>query len=86
MLRNRASKDSHMSFPQGLFSRPRTKLAILASCFVALWPHIGAQEVSLDPMDIWYRGFLLVQAGEEFQAQGQYLEASQQTHGGEAAF
>lgn len=75
MLRNRASKDSHMSFPQGLFSRPRTKLAIFASCLVSLWPHVGAQEVSLDPMDIWYRGFLLVQAGEEFQAQGQYLEA-----------
>ena len=50
-------------------------LAILLSCFVSVSPFADAQDVGLEPMDIWYRGFLLVQAGEELKKQGQYLEA-----------
>ena len=30
---------------------------------------------SLDPSDIWYRGFLLVQAAQELETQGKHLEA-----------
>ncbi|MCG8600743.1 MAG: hypothetical protein MI807_11420 [Verrucomicrobiales bacterium] len=64
-----------MSFPNGLTSRPRTLLAIFASCWALLLPQLGAQEESLEPMDIWYRGYMLVLSAEEKQERGDYLDA-----------
>ena len=75
--RNRASRDSYMSFLNGLIWRPVTTLAIIAAtvAFGSMGPSLLRGQESLDPMDIWYRGFLLVQAGEELEAQRDYLGA-----------
>jgi tetratricopeptide (TPR) repeat protein len=43
-------------------------------CVTSLFSSARAQD-SLDPSDIWYRGFLLVQAAQEDEARGKYLDA-----------
>lgn len=59
----------------GLFQRPSASLlacVALFSCFAAR--PARAQE-GLDPNEIWYRGFLLVQSAQDLEAKGRYLEA-----------
>ncbi|MEM7698255.1 MAG: tetratricopeptide repeat protein [Verrucomicrobiota bacterium] len=55
------------------------KIPVVIFALVATGAFFGsglsrAQEV-LDPSDIWYRGFLLVQAAEDLETQGSYLAA-----------
>lgn len=38
-------------------------------------PSILTAQVSLNPSDIWYRGYLLVQAAQDLEANGKYLES-----------
>lgn len=59
----------------GLFQRPSASLlacVALLSCFAAC--PARAQE-GLDPNEIWYRGFLLVQSAQDLEAKGRHLEA-----------
>lgn len=64
-----------MRFTSGLPTRPCA--SFLASLLVFGFSSLStlrAQE-GLDPSDIWYRGFLLVQAAQELESQGKHLEA-----------
>lgn len=64
-----------MRFTNGLTARPCASfLAPLLLCITSLFSTARAQE-GLDPSDIWYRGFLLVQAAQEDEARGKYLDA-----------
>jgi tetratricopeptide (TPR) repeat protein len=49
-------------------------LAFLILFGLCLFPSVRAQD-GLNPSDIWYRGFLLVQGAQEDEANGNYLEA-----------
>lgn len=64
-----------MTDQNGLPKRPSAKFfaCIVLSAFCATAP-ITAQD-ALDPNEIWYRGFLLVQAAQDLEAKGKYLEA-----------
>lgn len=63
-----------MRFTNGPSARPCARfLASLLLCLTFFSP-ARAQD-SLDPSDIWYRGFLLVQAAQELETQGKHLEA-----------
>ncbi|MEM1441639.1 MAG: tetratricopeptide repeat protein [Verrucomicrobiota bacterium] len=65
----------------GLFPRPQAMAgAMLALCCVLAGSSLPAQEATsaqsvLDPNDIWYRGFLLVQASQDLEEQGDHLAA-----------
>ncbi|MEX2579513.1 MAG: tetratricopeptide repeat protein [Verrucomicrobiales bacterium] len=63
-----------MRFPDGSFLRP---IAVLVALGAGLCSPRGISHAQdgLDPMDIWYRGFLLVQSAQEFEKNGKYLEA-----------
>ncbi|MDF1826528.1 MAG: tetratricopeptide repeat protein [Verrucomicrobiales bacterium] len=59
----------------GLMMRPQAMAgAMVAFCCVLIGPTLIAQD-NLDPNDIWYRGFLLVQASEDSEDQRDYLNA-----------
>ena len=62
-----------MIFPDGLFRSPGALYGALAMvvCFFA--PVESSAQGEMDPSDLWYRGFLLVQAARESEAQGAYL-------------
>lgn len=65
-----------MRFTNGLSERPSARLlacALLPFCLGALSPAQSQQ--SLDPSDVWYRGFLLVQAAQDLEGRGKDLEA-----------
>ncbi len=65
-----------MRFLCGLLKRPTaTALALAVWMLVVAGQTVSAQEGYLDPSDIWYRGFLLVQASQELEERGKYLEA-----------
>jgi len=67
--------DSYMRFTNGLTASPCASfLASLLLCITPLFSTARAQD-GLDPSDIWYRGFLLVQAAQELEAQGKHLDA-----------
>ena len=73
--KTRETLNSYMRFTNGLTARPCASfLASLLLCITSLFPSARAQD-GLDPSDIWYRGFLLVQAAQELEAQGKYLDA-----------
>ncbi|MEM9280260.1 MAG: tetratricopeptide repeat protein [Verrucomicrobiota bacterium] len=67
-----------MRYLIGLVERPTARAATLAAL---LWgalvvPSVGqAQNENLDPSDVWYRGFLIVQAARDLEERGKYLEA-----------
>lgn len=64
-----------MRFTNGLPTRPCASfLASLLVFSLSFFSVVRAQD-GLDPSDIWYRGFLLVQAAQELEAQGKHLEA-----------
>ena len=64
-----------MRFTNGPSARPCARfLASLLLCLMPFFSSARAQD-SLDPSDIWYRGFLLVQAAQELETQGKHLEA-----------
>jgi hypothetical protein len=64
-----------MRFTNGLSARPcASLLASLLLCIACSFSAVRAQD-GLDPSDIWYRGFLLVQAAQELETQGKYLES-----------
>ncbi len=64
-----------MSFRSGFEKRRIGWLAFMAAAvFVFSGPSLRSQE-TVDPSEIWYRGFLLVQAAEELDNQKQYLGA-----------
>ncbi len=73
-------QDSHMRQTNGLTQRPCAGFpASLIACAVLLLastfrPCATAQE-GLDPSEIWYRGFLLVQAAQDLEAKGKTLDA-----------
>ncbi|MEM7601376.1 MAG: tetratricopeptide repeat protein, partial [Verrucomicrobiota bacterium] len=70
-----ANLDSYMTFLIGLFKRPQAMAAaMVALCCVLFSESLKAQN-NLDPNDIWYRGFLLVQASQDMEKQGKYLES-----------
>lgn len=48
---------------------------MLASLSLCLFSGGAKAQESLDPSDIWYRGFLLVQSANEMEEQGRHLEA-----------
>jgi tetratricopeptide (TPR) repeat protein/predicted nuclease with TOPRIM domain len=59
----------------GLFRRPQAMAgAMVGVCCVLGAGSLKAQN-NLDPNDIWYRGFLLVQASQDSEAKGDYLGA-----------
>lgn len=64
-----------MSFRFGFVKRRLGRVAVLAASGLALLGSAGKAQEGLDPSDIWYRGFLLVQAAEELENQKQYLGA-----------
>lgn len=65
-----------MSFRNGFARRPVAWLVACATSACFLVDHGSrAQEAPLDPMDIWYRGFLLVQEAGELEKRGEYLMA-----------
>ncbi len=65
-----------MRKPNGLFRRPSASLLALAALFlVPFGSFVRSQEVLNDPSDIWYRGFLLVQAAQDLEERGKYLDA-----------
>lgn len=73
--KTRETLNSYMRFTNGLTARPCASfLASLLLCITSLFSSARAQD-GLDPSDIWYRGFLLVQAAQELEAQGKYLDA-----------
>lgn len=73
--KTRDTLDSYMRFTNGLTASPcATFLASLLLCITSLFSTARAQD-GLDPSDIWYRGFLLVQAAQELEAQGKHLDA-----------
>ncbi|MDF1656584.1 MAG: tetratricopeptide repeat protein [Verrucomicrobiales bacterium] len=59
----------------GLFQRPQAMAgAMVVFCCVLTAGSVKAQD-NLDPNDIWYRGFLLVQASRDSEDKGDYLSA-----------
>lgn len=59
----------------GLFKRPQAMAgAMVTLCCVLGWSSLKGQD-NLDPNDIWYRGFLLVQASQDSEKQRDYLNA-----------
>lgn len=65
-----------MRLGTGLSKRPSASLLALLSICAWLSPTGGLRaEDGLDPSDIWYRGFLLVQSAQELEARGKALEA-----------
>lgn len=73
--KTRDSSNSYMRFTNGLTASPCAGfLAFLLLLVSSLTSPARSQE-SLDPSDIWYRGFLLVQAAQELETQGKYLDA-----------
>ncbi|MDF1656965.1 MAG: hypothetical protein P1U58_05090 [Verrucomicrobiales bacterium] len=50
---------------------------IVATAFLCLCvlPGIAKAQKGIDPSDIWYRAFILVQSAKEMEAQGRFLEA-----------
>ena len=71
-----AGIDSYMEFSFGLTWRPSAGfLALVASLCLFAGTSSQAQQASLDPSDIWYRGYLLVQEAEEYEKEQKYLEA-----------
>lgn len=59
----------------GLFRRPQAMAAAMVALCCALSAGFVKAENNLDPNDIWYRGFLLVQGSREAEMQGDYLKA-----------
>ncbi len=59
----------------GLPTRPSASLLACVVLSGLLPSFAGRAQESLDPSDIWYRGFLLVQAAQDHEAKGKYLEA-----------
>tara|TARA_R110002096_G_scaffold19639_6_gene65368 strand:- start:1986 stop:4220 length:2235 start_codon:yes stop_codon:yes gene_type:complete len=64
----------------GLVKRPTAMAAALAVGILGVFATLSstsvqAQENNLDPSDIWYRGFLLVQAAGDLEERGKYLES-----------
>lgn len=70
------TRDSCMRNPNGLEKRPSARFgALVLSCFLGLIPCSGGAQAALDPSEIWYRGFLLVQAAQDLETKGKYLDA-----------
>jgi hypothetical protein len=75
-----AIQDSYMRNTNGLPQRP---CASLLACFIAFAAILSAPvsrsllhaQEGLDPSEIWYRGFLLVQAAQDLEAKGKTLDA-----------
>jgi len=66
-----------MDFTGGFLQRP---VSLLVAICVTVMPFavcksVSAQGAAVNPNDIWYRGFLLVQASKELEERGKYLEA-----------
>lgn len=62
-----------MIFSNGLFKSPGALGVALAVVVCIFGPTAAKAQGEMDPSDLWYRGFLLVQAARESEAQGQYL-------------
>lgn len=62
-----------MIFSNGLFKSPGVLVVALAVVVCFFIPSVSRSQGEMDPSDLWYRGFLLVQAARESEAQGQYL-------------
>jgi Tfp pilus assembly protein PilF len=71
------TQDSYMRFTNGLFARPSASvIAFMAvSCSLVFSVFSSRAQEGLNPSDIWYRGFLLVQSAQELEAQGKFLDA-----------
>lgn len=67
------SYDSYMIFSNGLFKSPGALCVALAVVVCFFIPSQSRSQGAMEPSDLWYRGFLLVQAARESEAQGQYL-------------
>lgn len=65
-----------MRNPSGLEQRPSARFcALVLACLLAGVPLAGRAQAALDPSEIWYRGFLLVQAAQDLESKGKYLDA-----------
>lgn len=62
-----------MRFWDGFGKRPGWMLVFVAASLLVVPGTPGRAQDSLDPSDIWYRGFLLVQSAEELENQGDFL-------------
>ena len=75
----RATLTVTMRFLIGLVKRPTAMALVLAvGIFVGAAQPAQAQQDQayyLDPSDIWYRAYLLIQAADESEKQGSYLDA-----------
>ncbi len=67
--------DSYMRFTKGRSAGPCASFLASLLLFTALPFSAAHAQDGLDPSDIWYRGFLLVQAAQELETQGKYLES-----------
>ncbi|MCB1205184.1 MAG: tetratricopeptide repeat protein [Verrucomicrobiae bacterium] len=60
----------------GLGQRPSASVyALVFSCLLGWISLVGRAQDALDPSEIWYRGFLLVQSAQDLEAKGKYLDA-----------
>lgn len=64
-----------MRHPNGLFQRPCASLLACVVLFSSLATLSSRAQEALDPNDIWYRGFLLVQSAQDLEGKGKYLDA-----------
>ena len=64
-----------MRFTNGLSVRPCASLIASLLLWSLFFVPLARAQEGLDPNDIWYRGFLLVQAAQADEADGKFLEA-----------
>lgn len=65
-----------MDFSFGLSTRPgAVSLALVVVLCFGAFRTGHTQQANLNPSDIWYRGFLLVQEAEQYEKEKKYLEA-----------
>jgi tetratricopeptide (TPR) repeat protein len=67
--------DSCMRYTNGLLQRPCASLLACVAVFSSLVTFSTRAQEALDPNDIWYRGFLLVQSAQDLEGKGKYLDA-----------
>lgn len=67
-----------MPFSNGLLKRSSGLCIALAAVVCIFVPSTGRSQGELDPEDLWYRGFLLVESAREKEVRGEYLAAFNQ--------
>lgn len=64
-----------MRHTNGLSQRPCASLLACLAVFCSLSANQARTQEALDPNDVWYRGFLLVQSAQDLESKGKYLDA-----------